>query len=366
MARWFEAMRAVLGGTAGRSRSSSATPSWRSSASRRPRGRRTAGRAGRGRDAGGARAAERGAPSGARPPLAMRIGVNTGEVVAGDARAGAAGARGRGQRRGAARAGRRARRDPRQPGDPRLVARCPRRGRAARPSTSRVRRAGRVRRLVAVDQARRASIDASSSDGRPRTASSDLRVAFERASSSERCLLVTVLGPAGVGRGARPRVPPTGRGRRDGAPRPVPALRQGITWYPVAELLRSAVGLDEEAETSLGHGAACANASKATRMPTRVLARLAEPLGVASEPAPVEELFWAIRRVPRAACHRRAHGRRPRRPALGRARHPRSRGASGGVGPRRPARPAGDGASRAPRPPRRLGRWQAGCDDIPP
>ncbi len=60
---------------------------------------------------------------------------------------------------------------------------------------------------------------------------------------------------------------------------------EGIAWWPVVELLHSAVGAPESAEPAavladlreLLGGAASADA---------IVARLAEPLGIATEPAP--------------------------------------------------------------------------------
>ena len=100
-----------------------------------------------------------------------------------------------------------------------------------------------------------------------------------------------------------------------------------------------------------GHGRACANASRGDEDADAILARLAEPLGDRIEPAPIEELFWAIRRF-----LERLATARPRSSVLDDLQwaepdHPRSRGAPRRLGPRRPARPAGDGAPRAPRPP---------------
>ena len=154
-----------------------------------------------------------------------------------------------------------------------------------------------VRRLVAVDEAAEAIHRRVGGPmiGRDRELGI-LRAAFERAVVEERCVLVTVLGSAGVGKsrlvheflaGARTNAEVL-RGR-------CLPYGQGITWYPVAELLRSAVGLDDEAEP----------ATVMDRLRDRlagvddadsILAQLAEPLGIAAEPAPVEELFWAIRR----------------------------------------------------------------------
>ncbi|MFL5678156.1 MAG: AAA family ATPase [Chloroflexota bacterium] len=230
--------------------------------------------------------------------VAMRVGVNTGPVVVGDARAGGSRATGdavnvAARLQAAAEPGEtllgestwRLVRDAVTTGEPRAVAV---RGRDEPVS---------VRRLVAVDGAAEAIARhiAGPMIGRDRELRI-LRAAFERAVAEERCVLVTVLGSAGVGKsrlvheflaGARTDAQVV-RGR-------CLPYGQGITWYPVAELLRSAVGLDETAEPGavlerLGDRLAGLADGET------ILARLAEPLGIATEPAPVEELFWAIRR----------------------------------------------------------------------
>src|SRR5439155_2910156 len=69
----------------------------------------------------------------------------------------------------------------------------------------------------------------------------------------------------------------------------------GITWFPIAELLRSAVGFDDEADPNLVVERLRQRLDGMAEADT-IVARLAEPLGIAPEPAPIEELFWAFRR----------------------------------------------------------------------
>jgi len=230
--------------------------------------------------------------------IAMRVGVNTGAVVVGDARAGGSRATGDAVNV-AARLQQAAEPGETLVGDStwRLV-----RDAVVTGVPRQVQVKGRdepvtVRRLVTVDQSAEAIHRRAGGPmvGRDRELGI-LHAAFERAVVEERCVLVTVLGSAGVGKSRL--VHEFLAGARSGAT----VLRghclpygQGITWYPVAELLRSAVGLDQEAEPAV----------VLDRLHDRlggiedadsILARLAEPLGIASEPAPVEELFWAIRR----------------------------------------------------------------------
>ncbi|HEV8402516.1 MAG TPA: adenylate/guanylate cyclase domain-containing protein, partial [Candidatus Limnocylindrales bacterium] len=242
--------------------------------------------------------------------IAMRVGVNTGTAVVGDARAGGSRATGDAVTV-AARLQQAA-----EPGETllgdstwRLVRDAVVTGEPREISVKGHDEPVTVRSLITVDQAaegfhRRVG---GPMVGRDRELGI-LRAAFERAVIEERCVLVTVLGSAGVGKsrlvheflaGARTGVATAARPD----PRPdATVLRgrclpygQGITWYPVAALLRSAVGLDEEAEPSAvmdGLRSLLADVEDAAA----ILARLAEPLGVATQPAPVEELFWAIRR----------------------------------------------------------------------
>ena len=298
----------------------------------------------------------------------MRVGVNTGAVVVGDARAGGSRATGDAVNV-AARLQQAAEPGETLVGDStwRLV-----RDAVTTGEPREVQVKGRdepvvVRRLVAVDQAAEAIHRRVGGPmvGRDRELGI-LRAAFERAVVEERCVLVTVLGSAGVGKsrlvheflaGVSARTPTVLRGR-------CLPYGQGITWYPVAELLRSAVGLDERPNRPTC-SSACADASpaiedadadpraagRAARHRDRARADRGTLLGgppvprAAGDDGPVvvvlDDLQWA---EPDA---------------------PRSRRASRGVGPRRPAAPARDGAARAPRPPRRLGRRQAGRDDLP-
>src|SRR6478609_2818599 len=217
--------------------------------------------------------------------IAMRVGVNTGAVVVGDARAG--GSRATGDAVNVAARLQQAA-DPGETlvGDStwRLV-----RDAVVTGEPREVRVKGRdepvtVRRLVAVDQAAEAIHRRVGGPmvGRDRELGI-LRAAFERAVVEERCVLVTVLGSAGVGKSRL--VHEFLAGARTDATvlrgRCLP-YGQGITWYPVAELLRSAVGLDEEAEPSAvmdGLRVLLADVDDAET----ILARLAEPLGVANE-----------------------------------------------------------------------------------
>ncbi|HYT80224.1 MAG TPA: adenylate/guanylate cyclase domain-containing protein [Actinomycetota bacterium] len=123
-----------------------------------------------------------------------------------------------------------------------------------------------------------------------------IRDTFEEAVTGSACRLVTVIGHAGVGKsrltheavaslGARARVL---RGR-------CLPYGEGITFWPVAEALREATGLDEATSAEE------AEAKIAAVLPTgqdRVLVvdRLAAILGVGGAAGPIQESFWAIRK----------------------------------------------------------------------
>ncbi|MEA2673354.1 MAG: hypothetical protein QOI92_546 [Chloroflexota bacterium] len=230
--------------------------------------------------------------------IEMRVGVNTGEVVVGDARAG--GSRATGDAVNVAARLQQAA----EPGESligdstwRLVREAITTGEARDVAVKGRHEPVTVRRLLDVDPMAEAIHRRVGGPmvGRERELGT-LRAAYERATVERRCVLVTVLGTAGVGKsrltheflaGVRPGATVV-RGR-------CLPYGHGITWFPIAELLRSAVGLDDEADPNLVverlrkllEGMADADS---------IAARLAEPLGIAGEPAPVEELFWAVRR----------------------------------------------------------------------
>jgi class 3 adenylate cyclase len=230
--------------------------------------------------------------------LQMRVGVNTGEVVVGDARAGGSRATGdavnvAARLQGAAEPGEtllgdstwRLVREAITTGDPREVTVKGRHEPVV------------VRALVAVDQSAEAIHRRVGGRmvGRERELGI-LRAAYERAVAEQRCVLVTVLGTAGVGK-SRLTHEFLASVRPDATVVRARCLPYGlgITWFPIAGLLRSAVGLDDEADPN---DVVARLRDQLDGMPDAetILARLGEPIGVAEEPAPVEELFWAFRR----------------------------------------------------------------------
>jgi len=231
--------------------------------------------------------------------IAMRVGVNTGPVVVGDARAG--GSRATGDAVNVAARLQQAA----EPGETlvgestwRLVHDAITAGAAREIQVKGRDEPVVVRRLIDVDQTAEAIHRRVGGPmvGRDRELEI-LRAAYERAVVEERCILVTVLGSAGVGKsrlthefvsGVRP-------GSTVLRGRCLP-YGQGITWYPVASLLHSAVGLDDAADPKAVMSGLRDRLAGLADAET-ILARLAEPLGIAPEPAPIEELFWAVRRL---------------------------------------------------------------------
>ena len=89
----------------------------------------------------------------------------------------------------------------------------------------------------------------------------------------------------------------------------------GITFWPLAEALKSACGIvnDDSAEPALAKLASLADAAGAG-----VTERLAAMIGLRPEPFPMEELAWAVRRfLEHAATERPVVARRRGRPLGG-------------------------------------------------
>jgi class 3 adenylate cyclase/tetratricopeptide (TPR) repeat protein len=119
--------------------------------------------------------------------------------------------------------------------------------------------------------------------------------AFERAISDESCRLVTVMGPAGVGKSRLTRefLPRLGGGTKVVVGRCLP-YGDGITFWPVAEMLRSAAGvsvLDQPSEVR-------ERIMKLLSGPDAELVgeRLAGIVDVGAVVPGVQETFWAVRK----------------------------------------------------------------------
>jgi class 3 adenylate cyclase/tetratricopeptide (TPR) repeat protein len=115
-----------------------------------------------------------------------------------------------------------------------------------------------------------------------------LREAFETAGSSETCQLITVVGAPGIGKSrlVRELVTSVGATARVVVGRCL-SYGEGITYWPLAEIVRQAAGAEtREGLTALLEGEG--DGSLATE-------RILSAIGVTDDPARTEEIFWATR-----------------------------------------------------------------------
>ena len=127
---------------------------------------------------------------------------------------------------------------------------------------------------------------------------------YERAVAEERCLRVTVLGAAGVGKSRLVRE--LGQqllGASIAKGRCLP-YGEGITFWPVRDIVRhvARIGSDdspEEARRKIGQLLADGEEAK------RVCGTIASALGLGAEVAPSEEIFWALRHLFERLAERR-------------------------------------------------------------
>jgi class 3 adenylate cyclase/tetratricopeptide (TPR) repeat protein len=131
-----------------------------------------------------------------------------------------------------------------------------------------------------------------------------LRLAFDRAVEEKTCHLVTVLGSAGVGKSrlieeflaSLADDVTVLRGR-------CLAYGEGITFWPVAEIIRSAAGIGEEdpAEDARAKLRALCAGEEGGDL---IYERVAQVLGLTADSAVPEETFWAIRKLLEARARR--------------------------------------------------------------
>jgi class 3 adenylate cyclase/tetratricopeptide (TPR) repeat protein len=119
-----------------------------------------------------------------------------------------------------------------------------------------------------------------------------LRSLFADAANGSRAQLATIIGDAGVGKSRLIRE------FVGGLEQPVVVVRgrclsygDGITFWPVAEALRDAAGVTADDSPDLGREKLASLSADPA-----VAARLASLLGFSDEPFNLDELFWAIRR----------------------------------------------------------------------
>jgi class 3 adenylate cyclase len=115
-----------------------------------------------------------------------------------------------------------------------------------------------------------------------------LRAALDAARSTASCQLVTVSGPPGIGKSrlVRELIASVGDEARVVVGRCLP-YGDGITYWPLSEIVRQVAGADPRAglRELLGEGSDQALAAE----------RLLGAIGAADEPARTEEIFWATR-----------------------------------------------------------------------
>ena len=124
-----------------------------------------------------------------------------------------------------------------------------------------------------------------------------LRQTLDRVVTERRCQLLTILGPPGIGKSRV--VDEFVRGRATGATvlsgRCLP-YGDGITFYPISEMVHRAAGLTDEDDPST----ALAKVQALVRGTDRedvVAKRVGQALGLALGTPSPEEIFWAIRRL---------------------------------------------------------------------
>jgi class 3 adenylate cyclase/tetratricopeptide (TPR) repeat protein len=132
-----------------------------------------------------------------------------------------------------------------------------------------------------------------------------LEEAFNEAVEDRVCHLFTVLGVAGVGKSRLVDEFLAGLGDRArvASGRCLP-YGSGITYWPVAEALRSGIGIAEAATTDEA-AAALGTALSDEPEAERIAGAVGSLIGLDSEPHDQEELFWAVRKTFEALARRR-------------------------------------------------------------
>jgi class 3 adenylate cyclase/tetratricopeptide (TPR) repeat protein len=124
-----------------------------------------------------------------------------------------------------------------------------------------------------------------------------LQQAFAQAVTDRSCYLFTLLGTAGVGKSrlVAEFLASLGGDAKALAGRCLP-YGEGITYWPVAEVLRQAAAIDEGDSPQAAKAKVEALLS-GERDSRAVTVAVSSAIGLSSEPAPQEEIFWAARRL---------------------------------------------------------------------
>ena len=146
-----------------------------------------------------------------------------------------------------------------------------------------------------------------------------LRNAYEEVACERACQLFTLLGSAGVGKSRL--VAEFTASLEDDATilrgRCLP-YGEGITYWPIGEIVRSAAEIDET-ETAESARGKIRTRLEGERDTDLLAARVAGAIGLSTDAAPQEEVAWAIRKVLERLAGEAAAGRRHRGHPLGRA-----------------------------------------------
>jgi len=132
-----------------------------------------------------------------------------------------------------------------------------------------------------------------------------LKQSFERAVSGETCQLFSLLGPAGVGKSR------LAAELLQGLEGQATILRgsclpygEGITFWPVRQVVEQAAGIDETTSAADARARILALVA-AEDDAERIVAGVAAASGVADDPVPAEETFWAVRKLLESLAERR-------------------------------------------------------------
>jgi class 3 adenylate cyclase len=132
-----------------------------------------------------------------------------------------------------------------------------------------------------------------------------LKQSFERAVSGQTCQLFSLLGPAGVGKSRLASELLEGLGGQ------ATVLRgsclpygEGITFWPVRKVVEQAAGIDETTSAPDARARILALVTGEDDA-ERIVTGVAAATGLADQPVPAEETFWAVRKLLESLAERR-------------------------------------------------------------
>jgi class 3 adenylate cyclase len=129
--------------------------------------------------------------------------------------------------------------------------------------------------------------------------------AFRQAVADGSCGLFTLLGSAGVGKSRLVAEFVAGlAGEATILRGHCLSYGEGITYWPIGEIVRSAAGIDE-LDTAEGARAKLRAILEGEREADVLAARVSSAIGLSAEPAAQEEIFWAIRKLLEHLAHER-------------------------------------------------------------